>query len=423
MGAASFYQCVKQHFAEFEAAYPSRYQGQYGFYRPVIGRVVEKFLACGDLRRGFARVHCDTCRHEYLLAFSCKGRYFCPSCHQKRVLQFGTWVADEVLAPVPHRQYVFTVPKMLRVYFRRDRRLLGKLNQCAADALKTLFHAACKDPKAVPGIIMVIQTYGDLANFHPHLHALVTDGVFTPKGWFVAFPKIDLYALEHLFRHRVPNMLLRERRIDETVIRKLLGWRHSGCSLHNAVRIGVADTDGRRAVVEYILRSPFSMEKMRYQAKTRTIIYQSKMHPVLKRNFEVFAAGDWLAALTAHIANAGEHLVRYYGWYSNVSRGKRRNARTKEEDASTLEDFREVSSAAAKRAWARFVKQVYEVDPLACPQCTGSMRIIAARLSSRRSLHRATRGDRVESRSSRALAGGSPQSPSRGTRCRVIPVP
>ena len=40
------------------------------------------------------------------------------------------------------------------------------------------------------------------------------------------------------------------------------------------------------------------------------------MHPVLKRNFEVFSACDWLAALTAHIPNAGEHLVRYYGWYS-----------------------------------------------------------------------------------------------------------
>ena len=123
--ASALYQCVKEHFAEFEGSYTTRYQEQYGFYRPVIGRVVEKFLLCGDLTRGFARVRCDTCRHEYLLAFSCKGRYFYPSCHQKRVLQFGSWVADEVLAPVPHRQYVFTVPKMLRVYFRKDRRLLA----------------------------------------------------------------------------------------------------------------------------------------------------------------------------------------------------------------------------------------------------------------------------------------------------------
>jgi len=160
--------------------------------------VVQKFLTCGDLTKGLARVRCDTCRHEYLLAFSCRGRRFCPSCRQKRVLQFGDWVAEGVLAAVPHRQYVFTVPKMLRVYFRRDRRLLGKLSQCAADALKTLFRAAGKDPAAVPGIIIAVQTYGDLVNVHPHLHALVTDGVFTLSGWFVAPAKIDLYALGHI---------------------------------------------------------------------------------------------------------------------------------------------------------------------------------------------------------------------------------
>jgi hypothetical protein len=222
---------------------------------------------------------------------------------------------------------------------------------------------------------MVIQTYGDLVNFHPHLHALVTDGVFTPAGWFVAFPKIDLYSLEHLFRHRVLRLLLREGRIDETVIRKLLGWRHSGFSLHNAVRIGAADPEGRRAVAEYILRAPFALEKLRYQASTGAIIYPAKMHPVLKRNFAVFSACDWLAALTAHIPNAAEHLVRYYGWYSNVTRGKRQ--KTQEEGSSTIEEVSEVIPSAAKRAWARLIKQVYDVDPLVCPRCAGPMRIIA----------------------------------------------
>jgi hypothetical protein len=56
------------------------------------------------------------------------------------------------------------------------------------------------------------------------------------------------------------------------------------------------------------------------------MIYRSKTHPVLKRNSEVLSACDWLAALTAHIPNAGEHLVQYYDWYSNVSRRERRKA-------------------------------------------------------------------------------------------------
>ena len=85
-------------------------------------------------------------------------------------------------------------------------------------------------------------------------------------------------------------------------------------------------------------------------ATSRTTLH-SKTCPVLKRNVEVFSAGDWLAALTAHIPNAGEHLVRYYGWYSNVNRGKRRKAGG--EEAATLEVYNEVSSSAAKRACLR----------------------------------------------------------------------
>jgi hypothetical protein len=100
-----------------------------------------------------------------------------------------------------------------------------------------------------------------------------------------------------------------------------------------------------------------------------------KLHPALQRNFELFSACDWLAALTAHIPNAGEHLVRYYGWCSNVSRGKRRKAQG--ETALCIEEFSEVAPSVAKRAWARLIKQVYEADPLVCPRCAGPMRIIA----------------------------------------------
>jgi hypothetical protein len=86
---------------------------------------------------------------------------------------------------------------------------------------------------------------------------------------------------------------------------------------------------------------------------------------LLRRNFELFSASDWLAALTVHIPNAGEHLVRYYGCYSNVSRWKRREVQG--EVPTNIKGINEVSASVAKRAWARLIKQVYEVDPLVCP--------------------------------------------------------
>jgi len=33
----------------------------------------------------------------------------------------------------------------------------------------------------------------------------------------------------------------------------------------------------------------------------------------------VFDALEWLAAMTSHIPNEGEQMVRYYGYYSNGS--------------------------------------------------------------------------------------------------------
>ncbi len=80
------YRLLDRYYDEFERVYDQRYQKRYGHWRPVISRAVEKFLACGDLREGFARVRCPRCRYEFFVAFSCRRRCLCPSCHQKRSL-------------------------------------------------------------------------------------------------------------------------------------------------------------------------------------------------------------------------------------------------------------------------------------------------------------------------------------------------
>jgi hypothetical protein len=87
--ATALYQCAARHAPELRTG------GRFG--RRVEENVIERFLACGDPQHGFARVYCDHCRHGFILAFSCKARYFCPSCHQKRVLAYGEWVEANVL--------------------------------------------------------------------------------------------------------------------------------------------------------------------------------------------------------------------------------------------------------------------------------------------------------------------------------------
>jgi len=80
--------------------------------RRIIATAIAKFLECGDLKQGFARVRCPKCQHEMFVAFSCRGRCVCPSCHEKRALEKAAWVSEHVCAEVPHRQFVFTMPNI-----------------------------------------------------------------------------------------------------------------------------------------------------------------------------------------------------------------------------------------------------------------------------------------------------------------------
>ena len=79
--------------------------------------------------------------------------------------------------------------------------------------------------------------------------------------------------------------------------------------------------------------------------------------------------------MTSHVPNKGEQMVRYYGYYSNVARGKRKKADKDELILSILEA--EGSSKEFRKNWARLIQKIYEVDPLTCPKCSGTMKVIS----------------------------------------------
>ena len=116
-GDSPLYQVVEDYYDVFERCYDEKYERQYGFWRPVIREKIYKFTDCGDLRNGFARIRCKSCGHTMFLAFSCKTNCLCPSCAQRRALDFGDWVVNEVIQGVPIVSCTFTIPKMLRIYF------------------------------------------------------------------------------------------------------------------------------------------------------------------------------------------------------------------------------------------------------------------------------------------------------------------
>jgi hypothetical protein len=65
-----------------------------------------EFLRCGPLEHGFARLWCSECRRSVLVAFSCRGRSFCPSCERKHQILWAEWLCEDVLAKVAQRHVV-----------------------------------------------------------------------------------------------------------------------------------------------------------------------------------------------------------------------------------------------------------------------------------------------------------------------------
>jgi len=84
-------------------------------------------------------------------------------------------------------------------------------------------------------------------------------------------------------------------------------------------RIYAREETAMENLPRYAIRASFSQERMSYVEEDGIVVYRSKDGAAQ----EVFDALEWLAAMCSHVPDKGEQMVRYYGYYSNVSRGKR----------------------------------------------------------------------------------------------------
>jgi hypothetical protein len=386
--SSPFFRIVDSYFDEFERVYSQKFEKDYGFWRPVIHSSVEKFRKCGDLKQGFARIKCGDCGKEMFVPFSCHQRCSCPSCHQKRSLLLAMHLTDDVLAEVPHSQFVFTIPKRLRLFFKYDRSLLGKLVSSAWQTVREVYSDEVGLDDALPAMIAGIQTFGDLINWHPHIHAVVADGVFMPSGKFIPIPQIPPEKFKRVWENKVFDFLIKEGRIEWGTVESMKSWKHSGFSVDTSVHIDKGDKQGMMRLIQYIVRCPFSLQRMVKLTDDGKVLYRTgkggnsnfygfpklgdpNLKAGAKRNFQLFEPLQFLAEVTQHIPKLGQHQIRTYGFYSNKHRGVMRKA-----EAKVAEKSNEVFKK-SRATWAMLIKMIFEVDPLVCPECGGEMKIVS----------------------------------------------
>jgi len=259
------------------------------------------------------------------------------------------------------------------------------LCRCAWDSLTTFLHETLDRSDVFPGGILVPQTFGGMANWNPHVHALITDACWDREGNCYPMPEIntaDIKGIEKLFAALVFKMFHEEGMISEELVENMRSWKHSGFSVHSGNPVKPEDEDSRKTLSEYISRAPFSLERMVFNENSDTVLYRGEhFHPTLARNFDVAGPLEWIARIISHIPKKGAKQVIYYGAYSQAWRGRERRQgilpKAPSDEDSTSSQSRYSCSRRRRQQWAVFLKKVWAIDALKCPKCGGDMKVVS----------------------------------------------
>ena len=118
-----------------------------------------------------------------MVAFACKGRWFCPSCTGRRMCATAANLIEHVLPRVALRQWVLTFPFGWRRRLAQDGELLGHLSRIFVSTVAAFYGGKT-------GAMTVVHPFGyhearqrtssDL-RLNPHLHVVFLDGSYASQ--------------------------------------------------------------------------------------------------------------------------------------------------------------------------------------------------------------------------------------------------
>jgi hypothetical protein len=406
-----------------------------------VRRELYRFLDCGILANGFARVHCASCGRDELVAFSCKGRGFCPSCCGRRMAETAMHLVDEVLPAVPLRQWVLSFPYRIRFLLAYDAKLCSAVRRILVRTLLGWLRERGESAgihAGRSGAVVVAQRFGSALNLNLHFHALVLDGVYSSASplerpaFRRAAPLTDQDVIELTTRlhRRILRYLTRCGRLpkaehaeeelqpDEPLLAELyaasvqgrvaigeessasverLGRRRDarpfflpgelccdidGFSLHAKVEIAAHDRDGLERLCRYLARPPIASERLTL-AEDGRVVYALRRHWKDGTRAFVFDPLDFIARLVALVPRPRTHLLTYHGVLAPAAEWRdwivpAEPRSSRREPSQTLAERALRPDHARKRAaWAELLKRVFEIDVLTCPWCGGKRKLIA----------------------------------------------
>lgn len=145
-----------------------------GRYRPQLASHVESTLArigfCRTAPLGGRTYGCEECGSRVSIYNSCTDRH-CPRCSGARRSDWLDKASELLLEGVTYFQAVFTVPEKLSALMLGNRRELYRVLMHAA--YQSLSESLRTERGMQPAALLVLHTWNQRLEHHPHVHALI----------------------------------------------------------------------------------------------------------------------------------------------------------------------------------------------------------------------------------------------------------
>lgn len=142
------------------------------YVKPEQLKAVNAMRVCRTAVLGVREYACPECGEVSHVYHSCKNR-FCPTCSWKDTMKWAERIKSRMLK-IKHRHVVCTLPHSLHPLIKQNEQvLLGSLMRASAETFKDWFESK---HRLKIGIILVLHTFGEQKDYHPHAHMIVSWG-------------------------------------------------------------------------------------------------------------------------------------------------------------------------------------------------------------------------------------------------------
>jgi hypothetical protein len=349
-------------------------------------RAVNAMLACRTPKLGTDIYKCPDCEKEHYVYHSCRNR-FCPTCGYLDTLNWCDSIITKMVNR-PHHHVVVMLPSGFRDLARKNRKLVySMLMYSAAEAFKEFFR--CKW-KVEPGIMSVLQTFGDDKKYHVHVHMILTAGGINKKTgqykeidtkkWFVNYSwfcnkKFRPIFLKYLRRDFKNGKLKHDFSSKEEFEQLLSGESDKKWRMHieeplNDVEHIVKYTGRytKRACLSEYKISNIEGEYLSFECKDYKNSKDKKDPKIIEKTYHY---RDFFPRLLQHVPEKHFRTVRYYGIYHQIDRNVPKKLRKSKEEVQAIKE-----------------KELTELEnyesPLMCPICKKRMQYVMTLFDTRK---------------------------------------